>query len=263
MSDAITQLITQAMSRGVRVPPAAAASVRNGLAGYGAAIDAKTKQEFLDRFLDGLKSIVKPEQVQRPGEEQTVTEGDTPSTVESDLGALLKKFSNGQEIADELNLEFKMDVAVNVMRGGARFLADNYDQDELDEFPAWELRRVYDRDVPRGFKRGPKGTLIPVPDDDWPSRWKDACDAAGDDDARRVFDDTGRMVALKSSGVWQELGTNRDDTLGNPYPPFAFNSGFDCDGIARKEAEQLGLIDQGEKAERTEFDFSKLFTLPE
>ena len=269
MSDALTQLISQAISRGVRVPPAAAASVRKGLAGYGSAISDKTRQEFLDRFLDGLKSIVKPEQVQRAGEEHTVTEGDSPSTLESDLSALLNKFGNGENIAEELNLGFKMDVAVNVMRGGARFLADNFDQAELDEMPAWELRRVYDRDVPRGFKQGPKGTLIPVPNDAWDDddgRWVKACEAAGDDDALRVFRETGRMVALKSSGVWQALGDGAggyDDTLGNPYPPFAFNSGYDCDGVPRKETEELGLMDQGEKAGRTDFDFTSLFALPE
>lgn len=269
MSDALTEIIHQAMARGVRVPPAAVSSVRNGLDSYGTAIDAKTKQEFLDRFLDGLKSIVKPAQVARPGAEQTVTEGDSPSTLESDLGALLKKFSSGPQIAEELNLGFKVDVATDVMRGGARFLADNYDQAELDEMPAWELRRVYDRDVPRGFKRGPKGTLIPVPDDAWDDdngRWVKACEAAGDDDALRVFRDTGRMVALKSSGVWHALGDGAggyDDTLGNPYPPFAFNSGYDCDGVSRQDAQELGLIDPGEKAERTDFDFSQLFSLPE
>lgn len=269
MSDAITQLISQAMSRGVRVPPQAAASVRKSLAEFGSAVDARTKQEFLDQFLDGLKSIVKPVQVLRPGEEQTVTEGQTPASLRGDLTELLRRVQDPQAIVEDMNLDFKVDVASNVMRGGARFLADNYDQDELDEFPAWELLRVYDRDVPRGFKRGPKGTLIPVPNDAWDDedgRWVKACQSAGDEDALRVFRETGRMVALKSSGVWQALGNGAggyDDTLGNPYAPFAFNSGYDVDGVPRKECEQLGLIEKGEKATRTDFDFAQLFTLPQ
>ena len=60
-------------------------------------------------------------------------------------------------------------------------------QADVDEYPALELYRLYDRDVPRGFQSGPKGTLIPVPDDDWPSRFEDACNASGDEDALRVL----------------------------------------------------------------------------
>lgn len=260
MSDPITSLIHQAMARGVQVPPQAISSMQHGLDKFGSALDDKTKQDLLEKFLGGLKSIVKPAQVQR--ENGTATEGDTPSTLSSDVEHLLKQFGTSDGLVEELNLPFKVDVATNVMRGGARFLADNYDQDELDAYPAWELLRVYQRDVPRGFKRGPKGSLIPVPDDDWPSRFTDACNAAGDDDALGVFKSTGRMIALKSSGVWQELGTNRDDCLGNPFPPFAFNSGYDCDGVSRKECEQLGLLDPGDKPERADIDFSNLFQLP-
>jgi hypothetical protein len=265
MSDPLTALITRAMSRGVPVPPQAAHSVRKSLAEFGDTLDQRTKQEFLDRFLDGLKSIVQPVQVQRPGEELTVTEGDTPATLRGDLTELLSRMENPQAIIEDMNLDFKVDVAINVMRGGARALAQNYDQDELDEFPALELLRVYDRDVPRGFKRGPKGTLIPVPNDAWDDsdgRWVNACRSAGDDAALRVFQETGRMVALKSSGVWQALGDGAggyDDTLGNPYPPFAFNSGHDVDGVPRAEAEQLGLIQPGAKAQRADIDFEKLF----
>ena len=59
------------------------------------------------------------------------------------------------------------------------------------------------------------------------------------------------MIALKSSGIWQALGNGAggyDDALGNPFPPFAVDSGFDVDETSRDQAEKLGLLVKGEKA---------------
>jgi hypothetical protein len=259
MSDEITKFIAKAQGQGVPVPAKAESALRKSLAENGAAVSDDVREAFVQKFLEGLKSIVKPVEVTR--EAAQVTEGETPSSLVGDLTKFLGRYENPQALVEELNLPFKLDVATSVMRGAGRLLAQNFDQDELDEFPALELLRVYERDVPRGFKSGPKGTLIPVPDNDWPSRFEDACTTACDDDALRVLKETGRMIALKSSGVWDELGSNRDDTLGNSYPPFAFNSGYDVDGVPRKEAEELGLIEPGEKAERADVDFENLFSL--
>lgn len=247
---------------GVRVPAAAETALRRQLAQFSGALDERTKQELLQKFLDGLKSIAAPVQVQRAGETQTVTEGATPSSLSGDINKLLLQFQDGPAIASALNLNFKIDVAQKIMRGAGHFLTD---QSDVDEYPAWEFHRIYDRDVPRGEKRGPKGTLITVPDDDWPSRWADAGEACGDEDWLPWEGDaqTGRGVALKSSGIWAELGSNRDDTLGNPFAPFAFNSGFGTDGVPYKECVQLGLIDAGEQVKPARFDFTKLFSLPE
>src|SRR6266704_2618600 len=73
----------------------------------------------------------------------------------------------------------------------------------LDMYPCNELVRVGFRKVPR----------------DWPERW----DEAGGE----LYD--GRMIATTDDEVWQGIGDGEggyDDTLGNPYPPFAFNSGM-------------------------------------
>ena len=93
-------------------------------------------------------------------------------------------------------------------------------------FPAWELVRYEGRRVPR----------------DWPARWKAAGDSVGWDGASRDF---GEMVALKSSPIWQALGDGAGgykDTLGNPYPPFAFTSGMFWRGVRRPRCIALGLI---------------------
>lgn len=97
----------------------------------------------------------------------------------------------------------------------------------LDVNPAWELVRMIQSRVPR----------------DWRARWV----AAGG----RIYG--GRMIALKTSLVWQALGDGvggYDDTLGNAWPPFAFRSGMNRVSVSRKECERLGLLAKGEKVVR-------------
>ena len=105
-------------------------------------------------------------------------------------------------------------------------------QDEYSVYaePAWELIRFGQRRMPR----------------DWSQRWKAAGDSVGWEGASR---DYGRMVALKASPIWQGLGDGAGgyrDTLGNPYPPFAFSSGMDWSGVRRDECIKLGLVKKHE-----------------
>jgi hypothetical protein len=258
MNDDLQPYLDALQRGGVKVPPAAQASIRRQLAQFSGALDERARQELIQKFLDGLKSIAHPEQEDR-GPGQSVTVGQTPASLTGDLSKFLSTFESGAAIADALNLRFKLDVATRVMRGAGHFLTD---QTDVDEYPAWAFHRIYDRMVPRGFKAGAKG-LIPIDDDDWPARWADAGDQAGDDDWLEWEGDsqTGRGVALKSSGMWIALGNVRDDCLGNGFAPFAFNSGFGTDGVPYNECVQLGLIDDGDQPRPAVFDFSKLFSL--
>jgi len=90
-------------------------------------------------------------------------------------------------------------------QGYGQFIAAN-DPVVVEQFPAWELYRVEEKKDPR----------------DWEQRWQFAAKASGDVAAARVFEETGRMVALKDSEIWDALGDsgNFDDALDNPYPPF-------------------------------------------
>jgi len=104
------------------------------------------------------------------------------------------------------------------------------DPDVVAAFPCAELYRLEDRKDPR----------------DWEARWRVAAQVAGDTDAQRVLAETGRMIARKDSGIWQALGDGAGgytDTLGNPYPPFAFNSGMWTRDISRSESLELDLIE--------------------
>jgi hypothetical protein len=80
------------------------------------------------------------------------------------------------------------------------------------------LIRIYPRKVPR---------------DNWPARWT----AAGG----KLY--AGRMIAEKSSPVWEQLGSTDlfSDGIGTDYPPFAFNSGMGWSQVSKGTCERLGV----------------------
>lgn len=239
------------------LPRATANAVERSLARHSATLGEDILRQATDRLLTGIRSILNPVQVERTPGAPTVTEGDTPTTIRRDLNDLLKGFENPAAVADELGLDFKIQVAEEVARGAGRYVQQNANADEVDLYPALELLRVYDRAVPRGDE--PHGE-----DNDWPTRWRAAAQAVGDADALRMLDEHDRMIALKASPIWQALGDGvggYDDTLGNPFPPFAFNSGMDCDAVDRQECEELGLLAPGATVEPAEVNLDQLFSL--
>ena len=95
----------------------------------------------------------------------------------------------------------------------------------LNLFPAWELTRLETRTVPRA---------------DWMQRWTAAGNSVNWEGAVKR-----PMIALKSSPIWAALGNGAGgftDTLGNPYPPFAYSSGMDWLDVDRETCEKLGLL---------------------
>ena len=156
---------------------------------------------------------------------------------------------------DRLNLILQ--TQTEMAQGAAKNIWAN-EPDALEQYPAWELVRVAAVDVPRGMIRRGKG-FVDVPEQAWDTedgRWPAACDEAGDDEARKIFDATGRMVARKDSDVWAALGDGAggyDDTLGNDYEPFAFNSGMGRVEVSAKEFQDLGGEPDGVEAGYTDF----------
>lgn len=101
---------------------------------------------------------------------------------------------------------------------------DNQTESTIALWPAWELIRFESRRVPR---------------QDWARRWRDAGDMVGWQGALQ-----NRYIALKSSPIWAALGAGAggfSDTLGNPYPPFAYSSGLDWREVTADECKRLGL----------------------
>lgn len=140
---------------------------------------------------------------------------DTKSVVPARPGTIEDLSSYGR-------LNLVVDANAGMAASVAR-LAEETD-DTLALFPAWRLTRFM---WPNGEPR------------DWELRWTVAGEAVGWAGACR-----GEMVALKDSPIWQSLGDGAGvftDTLGNPYPPFAFNSGMGWEDVDRDEAADLGL----------------------
>ena len=231
----------------------------------------------LDQYKQSVDSILDPstetraDRVTPDNPEGKVTTGLNPATARARLKAFFEKIGYSAKPGEEgtikdlssdarINLVVKTNVQVN--QGAGQFIQGNANQDVIDAFPAWELVRYEDREVPRGERRGPKGAIVDDPGNDWPSRFRAAAEEAGDDAALEVLEKTGRMIALKSSGVWQALGDgagDHDDALGNPFPPFAFNTGMWTEDVAYKECVEVGLIDEGDKIEPAEFNLLSLF----
>lgn len=233
------------------LPNATINALRRSFGSYVNSLGEDITKQAVDRLLTGVQSIVNPGSEDRGGE-RSVEVGMNPATVRGSVLDLLKRFENPKALAEELNLDFKISVATDVTRGAGIYVKEAGDADVVDAYPAWELVRVYDRDVPRGMRSDGKGGLIAMPGDDWKSRWI----AAG----AELID--GRMIALKSDDIWQRLGDGiggYTDTLGNPYPPFAFNSGYDVNNISRAQCYDLGLLKPGQRVPMPDVDVNNIF----
>jgi hypothetical protein len=192
----------------------------------------------LGKTREVVGSIVNPAPERRviDGVESTVTVGFNPATARAAIQQELRRVgyrAAGDKIGtiEDLASFQRLDLVVNTMTQTTQefgHFAQGQSAAVLDEFPAQELIRVESRDQER----------------DWGQRWLLAARPAQDAGAIRVFGETGRMVARKDSRVWDLLGSRElfEDALGNPWPPFAFNSGMSVRDIDRAEAMQLGLV---------------------
>jgi hypothetical protein len=216
--------------------------------------------DLLDGYKEKVASILNPETEQRADRvtdenpEGNVTTGLNPTYARAEIKELLDSLGYAPE-ADEAGTlkDLSSDARINLViatntelaQGAGRFIQMN-DADVIDEFPAQELVRF----EPRHKQR------------DWEARWLAAAAESGDTDAADCLNSNGRMVALKASPIWDSLGDGAggyEDTLGNPYPPFAFNSGMWVQSVSRSDAEELGLMDAGDKVEAHPLDLTNLF----
>lgn len=117
----------------------------------------------------------------------------------------------------------------------ARFKTD-MTEGALALYPAQEFKRIESRKIPR---------------ENWPQRFAQAARDAGDEDALRLLHSSGRMVALKTSGVWEKLSA-----FGTPWPPFDWGSGMGLEDVDHETAVDLKLIARDEIPEPIDAGFN-------
>lgn len=141
-----------------------------------------------------------------------------------------------QDITSIPRLGLIYDMQNSMAQGHARWKLDQ-SEGALLLWPAQEFVRVEDRQAPR---------------QNWPERFAAAAVAAGDDQALAAFQASGRMIALKTSGLWAKL--SRFDV---PWPPFDFQSGMGLEDVDRDTAVELGLMGPADKLQPAEADFNE------
>ena len=225
-----------------------------------------TMRAYLGKISAVVESLINPQQVLREGETQTVTEGYNPATARAELRRVLQFYgyepAEGEEgtikdLASDARLNLVVRTNTQLAQGAGAFVRQNLDPDVVEEYPALELVRYEEREHPRQWSGDEEGEDKAL-GSEFASRWMAAAQTADDPDAARVLSEQGRMVALKSSGIWQALG-DFEDGLGNPYPPFAFNSGMWTEEVSRADAVDLGLMVPSDQADPADFDLSSLF----
>jgi hypothetical protein len=220
-----------------------------------------TLEAYLDKISDVIASVLAPKTETRPDRvtadnpEGKVNVGLNPATARVELRDALKTLGYSpapgergtiKDLSSDPRLKLVVKTNVQNAQGAGSFIQQNTNPTRVQDYPALELYRLEDKAQPR----------------DWKTRWMLAARDCGDTDAAAALANHGRMVALKSSGIWQALGDGAggfEDTLNNPFPPFAFNSGMWTRDVDRDTAVKFGLIDADEKAEPAKFDFASLF----
>ncbi|HTX21248.1 MAG TPA: hypothetical protein VMD27_05280 [Candidatus Aquilonibacter sp.] len=200
------------------------------------------KQLFTDAILKAAAGLLFPSGTDIP--ESCITLGGNSSQARvriwkelKECGYVPNEIDSGtfRDFSNVERIDLIIKTATRVANGLRRFLSD---QTDIDEYPAWELHCVYDRNPP---------------ENNWPNFWRAAAKAAHDDGALRVLEKYRRMVALKSSSIWQALGNGEggnDKALGNKWPPFAVDSGFDVDGVPYNECvRDLNLLNADGRVE--------------
>ena len=176
----------------------------------------------------GLLDAVNPDTGRKYGDEYVFQ---SRSQITRDLIELAKQrgiAATGTRYAEEdqkrpervdVIFSYNIKTAVNTANYNA-----SMDDDVLNYFVAWEFGRLSQSEVPR----------------DWDARWDEAGSKCGWVGASRS-----KKIALKTSDIWANLNKINPSS---PVPPFDWNSGMGfLREVSRGEAEQLGILNKGEK----------------
>ncbi len=203
---------------------------------FSAAVDdLRTIQSMQDKLAEWSDDLTK-----NPARAQ-MNKGKFIAEMRQELGAAPGDTGDIEDLTSERRLALIYDFQTEDAAGYADWL-NGQDPDSLDAFPAQELIRVEEREVPRGFRKA-KGGLVVAPGESWPERWE----AAGGQ-----LTDDGRMIALKTDQIWADISA-----FDRPWPPFDWESGMGLRDIARDEAEELGLLEKDARIEPMKAPFNE------
>jgi hypothetical protein len=133
-----------------------------------------------------------------------------------------------EDLGSDVRIELVVKTNVEIAQGFGQKL-QGMQEGAVDAFPAQELYRLEDREVPR----------------EWKDRWKLAGASIG---AVGGWIES-PMVALKGHEIWDAIGSSAifKDGLDNSWPPFAFGSGMWVRDVAYSKAIELGVLQPGQK----------------
>jgi hypothetical protein len=136
------------------------------------------------------------------------------------LGIPPAKPGSIQDLSSDRRINLILRTQLRLMTGKAQRNA-GLDPRTLQRYPAWELIRTLDREVPRN----------------WAVRWVKV-------GGTLYGPNKNRMIALKTDPIWQAIGnpSNFDDALDVDHPPFAYESGMGWQQIKKAECIELGVI---------------------
>lgn len=134
-----------------------------------------------------------------------------------------------QDLSSEQRLNLMLRTNVALARNYGRVIEGNTPE-ALALYPAWELVRLGVRKIHRGAPGSHTAG--------WEERWEAAGESVGWLRTIHPSRCGGRMIAAKDSPIWPALADGEGgytDTLGHPFPPFAWGSGMAWDVVSASE----------------------------
>ena len=176
-------------------------------------------------------TIVEPDGSTRPARPgESLSGAEIRSRMKRRLAALSYKAPAEEEgTLTDLSSDRRLNLIINTQLAQARGYGrwrQSQDPAVLDLWPAQELYRAIDKEVPR----------------QWQVRWNEARASLGSQTTASYAETTiGPFVAKKNDPIWPQISA-----FGNRYAPFDYNSGMRTRDVSRERAEALGVIKKNE-----------------
>jgi len=198
--------------------------------------DYLTEAQKLMRQLVAPHTVVDPDtlEIRAAGPGETVNAALVRTRLQKFLDSIGYEPAQGEaggllDLSSDRRIDLIIDTQTKMSAGYGKWRNDQ-DPDVLELYPADEMYRQINTKEHR----------------DWMERWNDARDRLGESTSATEAEDpeTGPFIALKNDPIWGEI----NEIDGNPWPPWAFNSGMWNRDADIDEAESLGVLEHAKPA---------------